>query len=171
MQLVKTDKLEAGEYRSHIYFTSVPNQKALGAKDELPKDTAALSVQLIPQFGITIPVLIRVGQSTTKVNISDLSLEKVNDSIQKLYMIFNRSGNFSVYGDIEVNYISPQGKSITVGFAKGFAVYTPNPVRQFQLNLKKTSGVDFHSGKLKVSYVPQSDVKAGKFAEAELVLK
>jgi hypothetical protein len=170
MQLVKTDKLEPGEYRSHIYFTSVPNQKALGEKDILPKDTAALSVQLFPQFGITIPVIIRVGPSTAKVSLSDLSLEKVNDSVQKLSMIFTRSGNFSVYGDIMVNYISPQGQTIAVGMAKGFAVYTPNLTRQFQLTIKKIAGVDFNSGKLKVSYVPQSDVKSGKLAEAEIQL-
>ena len=30
LQLIKTEQLEPGEYRSHIYFRAIPNQKALG---------------------------------------------------------------------------------------------------------------------------------------------
>jgi hypothetical protein len=170
MQLVKADKLAPGEYRSHIYFRSVAKEQPLGEKTLPPKDSSAVSVQLIPVFGITIPAIIRIGPSTAKVDISNLSIEKVNDSTQLLRMNFNRSGNFSVYGDIEVNYVSPQGKTTSVGFAKGLGVYTPNKIREFHITLRKTGPVDFHSGKLIVSYVAQSDVKAGKLAEAELQL-
>ena len=34
MQLIKTDQLKPGEYRSHVYFRAVPKQTALGAEEK-----------------------------------------------------------------------------------------------------------------------------------------
>ena len=66
MQLIKTDQLKPGEYRSHIYFRAVPKQTALGTEEKL-KDSTAIGVKLVPIFGITIPVIIKSGESTAKV--------------------------------------------------------------------------------------------------------
>ena len=170
IQLTKTDQLKPGEYRSHIYFRANPNVKALGEEDK-PKDTTAVSVRLIPIFGITIPAIIRVGQNTTKVSLSGLNFTIVNDTIPTFQLIFNRTGNMSAYGDLSVLHISPQGKKTEVGKANGIGVYTPNSSRRFQLQLSKTTGVNFHEGKLVVSYSAQNDAKPEKFAEAELPLK
>ena len=76
----------------------------------------------------------------------------------------------SVYGDITVDHISPQGKITRVGVANGVAVYTPNTIRRIQFNLKKIPGVDFSSGNLRVIYSASSDVKPVRYAEAELTL-
>lgn len=170
IQLIKTNQLATGEYRSHMYFRAVPIQKPLGEK-EVPQDTSAISVRLIPIFGITIPVIIRIGESTAKVSLSDLSFEMVSDTIPRLMMTFNRTGNMSVYGDLSVNYISLSGKVTQVGVVRGIAVYTPNALRRFQLNLNKVEGVDYHSGKLKIIYTAQTDVKSDRLAEGELPLK
>ncbi len=77
----------------------------------------------------------------------------------------------SVYGDIAVDHISPQGKITRVAIANGVAVYTPNTIRRFQLNLSNVPGIDYTSGKLKITYSASSDVKPVKYAEAELLLK
>ena len=169
MQLTKTNTLTPGEYRSHVYFRAVPMEKALG-DEETRKDSTGISVQLIPIFGITIPVIIRVGESTTKVTLNDLAVEMVNDTLPRLKMTFNRSGNMSVYGDISVKYTSPEGKVTEVGIVKGIAVYTPNALRRFQLDLKKVPEVDYRKGSLTVEYTTQSDVKSEKLAKAELTL-
>ena len=84
---------------------------------------------------------------------------------------FNRTGNMSVYGDIAVDHISPDGKITRVGIANGVAVYTPNTIRRFQMNLIKIPGIDYKTGRLKVSYSAPSDVKPVKYSEAELILK
>lgn len=170
MQVTNTDRLAPGEYRSHVYFRAVPKQVALG-EDEARKDSTAVSVQLIPIFGITIPVIIRVGESTTKVTLSDLKLEMVNDTTERLEMTFNRTGNMSVYGDIKVVHISPAGKETLVGVVNGIAVYTPNPARRFRVDIDRNAGVNFHSGVLKVTFSAQSDTKPEKYAEAELKLQ
>lgn len=170
MQLFRTTELAPGEYRSHIYFRAIPKTTALGA-EEVAKDTTTLSVKLVPIFGITIPVIIRVGENTTKVTLSDLKFETVNDTINRLTLAFNRTGNMSVYGDIDVFYIPPTGRGQQVGTLRGVAVYTPNPMRRIKMDLIKAQGVNYKIGKLQVTYSAQAEDKKGKFAEAELILR
>lgn len=170
MQLTKADQMTPGEYRSHVYFRAVPKQTALGTTEAV-KDSTSIGVKLIPIFGITIPVIIRSGESTMKVNLSDLKLEMISDTIPRLQFTFNRTGNQSVYGDILVEHISPRTVITPVGTVRGIAVYTPNTVRRFQMDLEKKANVDFHSGNLKITFSAQSDTKPEKFAEAVLKLQ
>lgn len=169
LQLIRTNELEPGEYRSHLYFRSIPRITPLGESPET-RDTTTISVMLTPVFGITIPAIIRVGESTAKVSISDLNFEMISDSIPVLGLVFNRSGNMSFFGDLTVDHISTQGKITRVGTANGVAVYTPNTRRQFQFNLIRDLGVDFGSGQLRVIYSAPSDVKPMRYSEAELAL-
>ncbi len=170
IQLIRSNELEPGEYRSHFYFRAIPNISPLGEKEKA-KDTTTISVMLTPVFGITIPAIIRVGESTAKVSISDLGFKMENDTIPRFSMVFNRSGNMSVFGDLTVDHISTRGKITRVGMANGVAVYTPNARRQFQFNLNKVPEVDFRTGTLRVIYTASSDVKPVRLAEAELPLK
>lgn len=169
VQLSKTTQMEPGEYRSHIYFRALPNTRPLGEEEK--KDTTTVSVRLVPVFGITIPTIIRVGESTTRVSLSDLAFSMKNDTLPVVSLKFNRTGNMSVYGDLSVSYISPAGKKTEVGRANGVAVYTPNAARKFQVALLKNSNTDYRNGKLQVVYTSPSDAKPLKYAEAELLLK
>lgn len=170
IQLTKTSDLKAGEYRSHIYFRAIPNAKPLG-EDEQKKDTTMLTIKLVPVFGITVPAIIRIGESNTKVTLSELDFSVQNDTVPLFKVKFNRTGNMSVYGELTVNHLSPSGKSTQVGKASGISVYTPNAARRFQLQLMRNLGVDYHSGSLHVEYNSPSDAKPMKFAEADLTLK
>jgi len=170
MQVTKTNELEPGEYRSHIYFRAVPREKALG-EIEKPKDTTAISVKLTPVFGITIPVIIRVGDPDAKVTLSDLAVDLQNDTLPRLNLTFNRTGSMSVYGDLSVTYTSPDGKQTEVGMVKGIAVYTPNVLRRFRVDMKIAEGIDYRNGKLHIDFNSQTDVKSSKLAEADLILK
>lgn len=169
VQLQRTGELTEGEYRSHMYFRAVPKEEPLGEPEI--RDTTTLTVKLTPIFGITIPVIIRSGNTKATAVLSDLSLEYVSDTIPRLKMKFSRSGNMSIYGDLVVNHISPQGKVTRVGVANGIAVYTPNLVRGFALNLNPPKGTNLRSGKIRVTYSAPSDVRPEKYAEAELVIR
>lgn len=169
MQVIGRERLDPGEYRSHVYFRAVPNEMALGEIDP-NADTTMVSIRLIPIFGITIPVIIRVGESTTKVFLSDLKLSENEEGQKLLAFTFNRSGNMSVYGDIAVTHIAPDGTETKVGVVNGIAVYTPNAVRKFQLLLNQGEKVDFTSGKLLITYSAQSDVRPETYASAQLIL-
>jgi len=169
VQLLRTNELTTGEYRSHFYFRAVPKSNPLG-ENETGKDTTAISVKLTPIFGITIPVIIRVGEYDDKVTLSDLALQTVNDTVPRFSMAFNRTGSMSVYGDLVVDHISLQGKITRVGIVNGIAVYTPNTIRRFQFNLNNIPGIDYRSGTLRIIYSAPSDVKPTRYAEAELKL-
>lgn len=170
IEVTRRSQLEEGEYRSHFYFRAVPKAKPLGEEEEVVED-GSISVQLTPVFGITIPVIIRMGESTTKVELSDVKLNLVENKQPNLEMTFNRSGNMSVYGDLRIDHISSTGITTRVGIANGVAVYTPNAVRKFNLNLDSSKGVDYTSGKLKVYFSAPSDVDSARYAEAELNLR
>jgi hypothetical protein len=171
VNLLNQREMENGEYRSHFYFRAVPKPTPLGQAGGTAQDSTAFSVRLTPIFGITIPVIIRVGESDSKVSITGLSLSLVNDTIPVAKFTFNRTGNMSVYGDLAYDHISPQGKVTRVGIANGVAVYTPNSIRHFQINLNRVAGVNFRSGRLRVTYSASSDLKPAKYAEAEITLQ
>lgn len=168
LQVVKTAQMANGEYRSHLYFRAVPDEKPLG---ETPKqDTSGISISLKPIFGITIPVIIRVGENDANVTLSDLSFTLSGDTA-KLTMNLNRTGMMSVYGDLKVDYVSPSGKKTQVKIVKGVGVYTPIPVRRFSMELDADKKADYRKGKLHVTYTLQTSDKSEKKAEAEIELK
>lgn len=161
-----------GEYRSHLYFRAVPDEKPLGDKPT-HKDSANISIQLTPIFGITIPVIIRVGENTSDVTLSDLSVNNSANNMDtvRLNLTFNRTGNMSVYGDLKVDHVSPTGKITQVKIVKGVGVYTPIPRRRLTIDLDMDKKVDYHKGKLHVTYTVQTSDKTTKAVEAELDLK
>lgn len=169
VQLYRANQLSEGEYRSHFYFRAVPKVNPLG-ETEQDTDTSAISVVIRPIFGITIPVIVRVGNPHANVILSNLSLKRINDTIPDFSLTFNRSGNASIYGDLAVYHISPQGKETKVGIANGIAVYTPNTKRIFHFNLNNVPGVDYTSGTLRAVFSAPSDVKPERYAEGELQL-
>ena len=159
VELVNTEGLKTGEYRSHIYLGEVP-------KNKVPSDATPGHSSI---FGFSLPVIIRVGETNVRVSLTDLKLELENNVTPKLQLTFKRSGNMSVYGDLEIVYISPQGKITQMQNVKGIAVYTPNDIRRFTVSLDSKSEVDYHKGSLSLSY----SSKDGniKYAEAELQLR
>lgn len=171
IQITKSDALQPGEYRSHLYFRAESAGEPLGDEQtDKNIDTSSISIHLTAVFGITIPTIIRIGEPTTQISVSDLSFENFNDSIPIMQMQFNRSGNMSVYGDLKVDYVSPQGKETRVADIKGIAVYTPTSKRRVRVTLEQLKGVDYSQGKLKVTYSSQAEDKFMSLAEGELIL-
>ena len=165
VQLTRTGNLEQGEYRSHMYFRAVEEQTALG--EEETADSEGISINIKTVFGISIPVIIRDGQSTTRIELSDVQLDTSGD-LPRLSLNINRSGNMSVYGNLRAVHLSLQGKETEVGAVKGVSVYTPNNTRNFSFDLRNTEGVDLHSGKLRISY---SEEKGDTMATVEKSLE
>ena len=163
----KPAQMAAGEYRSHLYVRAVPKPTPMGEKESV---TADIGVKLVPVFGLSIPVIIRVGESHTGTSITGLSLTASETDPYNLSLSLNRSGNMSIYGDIYVKHMAPNGKSTDVGVVKGLAVYSPNPIRYIQLPLEKNKMVNYHTGTLVTRFVANVDGKDKKITEAELVL-
>ena len=170
MQLRRSSDTEPGEYRSHMYFRAVPEESALGMEEQL-EDTTAIGIRLTPIFGITIPVIVRAGDTEAEVSINNMSVESMNDTTAKLSIVFNRSGNRSVYGDLTVDYKPNSGAGMQVGLVRGIAVYTPNETRKFQMDIKKPEGINFTDGKLVVRFTNAEEDNENLLAEKELLLE
>ncbi len=169
IQLTKISELAPGEYRSHIYFRAVPDKPPLGENKAVAD--SAISIHLIPVFGISIPVIIRSGETTCQVSMTDLSVKMTEDTMPMLNITFLRKGNISAYGDISVDYTSIYGNTVHVGSVKGIAVYTPNQVRRFQLALEKGKDINYHSGKLHIVYSTPAEARSAKIAETVMILR
>ncbi|MEZ7500542.1 molecular chaperone [Flavobacterium sp. Arc3] len=166
IQLIKTNGLEQGEYRSHLYFRGVPKNKIL-EKEGLTHKPENLSISIKPVFGISIANIITIGEATTTVALSNLAVQQSEEEII-LSLDFNRSGNNSCYGDIQINHISAAGITTSAATIKGFAVYAPGNLRRTKIKLIATSNIDYTKGQLKVIYSTQD--KGVKYAEASLRL-
>lgn len=108
----------AGEYRAHMLFRAVPDVVAATERDG-GATASGVSISLTPIYGITIPVIVRVGDVSASASIGKAWIETGEE--QTLFSFdLARTGNRSVYGDIEV---TRPGVSEPLFVARGIAVY------------------------------------------------
>ena len=156
VQLTRSSGLAPGEYRSHFYFRAVEKQTALGQEPE--SEAEGISIDIKTVFGISIPVIIRKGESTTQLEISDLQISETEDRYN-LSMTINRSGNMSVYGNLTIEHVSPEGITTEIQKIKGISVYVPNLRRNFNVIIKAPEGVNLQEGSLRVYYTSDTGEK------------
>ena len=167
IQVVRAAELQPGEYRSHLYFRAINDDKQTTIPDS--QDTKSVSVSIKPVFGISIPVIIRLGADSTTATISDA--EFVGGDEPAVNVVLNRDGNKSVYGHLQAEHISETGAVTQVGIAKGLAVYTSVPRRYFKLPLDKAAGVDYAKGSLRITYIEaEENAKGTVLAESAVKL-
>ncbi|MEO8174665.1 MAG: hypothetical protein ABI581_16335, partial [Sediminibacterium sp.] len=73
MQLNKSGNMIPGEYRSHLYIRALNKPTPLGSGETVQSET--IGVKLVPVFGISIPVIVRVGDSKAGISITGPSLK------------------------------------------------------------------------------------------------
>jgi hypothetical protein len=168
IQTINTNEMQPGEYRSHLYFRAVADKPV--SEDKSNKPAKSLSVQLVPTFGTAIPVIIRNGSTNVTVTVEKPEVVWESTKTPQLSMTFKRTGNISVYGDLTVQHVSPTGKTTQVAIAKGMAIYTPNSTRKILLNLDNTQGIDYHKGKLTITYSTSGESKAAVITSTEIDL-
>ena len=156
--------MQAGEYRSHLFFRSEKDYTPLGMKKS-DKDTALVSVQVTPIFGMSIPIIIRTGAVHVTTTLENLKLETLNDSSQYLKLSIVRTGNISSYGDIVIQYIPEEGKPYQIGAMAGVGVYTNIEKRNVVIKLKNSAGSVVTRGKLKIQYISNNEPKQIVYAE------
>jgi hypothetical protein len=164
----------SGEYRSHLYFRAVPqSMEPDSSRSANPADSTGFSVRLTPIYGWAIPIIVRVGNVTAEVTLSDLSLQPTADSPDDYTLTFKvqRSGSESVFGDFQVMYYPNKGSSIVVGNLNAIAVYTPNRVRKIEMALSIPPGKKSSPGRLVVRYLNRSDTKEDLLGESAILFK
>ena len=168
MQVRKPADLEPGEYRSHLLFRAVPSTAPdLGTA----QDPAAFSVQLTAIYGVSIPIIVRHGDTAAKATLSELEIAPPSgaEATPALRFRIGRTGNQSIYGNLTVTFVPARGKPSVVGLANGVAVYTPNPLRRAVIPLRAPPGVVLKNGRLHLAYTKQEKGNE-TIAEADLLV-
>ena len=116
--------LPDGEYRSHFMAVSVPTDVDEGfsiedAVGDGSEGGERIGVTIRPRFGISIPVILRIGETTLDVGMQDIALVQTQDG-PAVMVVITRSGTRSAYGDM---IVSAPGSSVPVAIARGVGVY------------------------------------------------
>ena len=165
LQVTKTGEMSEGEYRSHLYFRAVEKETAL-AKEDLQQNTDGISINIKTVFGISIPVILRKGNTKADVQLKNLQLDLSENPILSLDIV--REGNRSLYGNFTVSYKADGKTEKEIGKVNGISVYTPNSKRHFKFPLENSEDINWHSGQIKIEY---EDKKARASSSAILDLK
>ncbi len=147
--LRKPNGLPDGEYRSYLRFTAIPDTGGRSLETTLNAGQGDMSIRLTPVMSLSIPVIVRQGQTRASVKLTQLSLKNRGHDNQRLVMVFERSGNRSLYGDVIATYHPANGQTRVVGQAIGVAIYPPLERRRFELPL---AAEHLSNGRLEVRF-------------------
>jgi hypothetical protein len=153
-----------GEYRAHMLFRAVPD--AVAATDRADGTAASgVSVALTPIYGITIPVIIRIGELSAQATIGKAWIEQADD--QNMFAFdLARTGNRSVYGDIEV---TRAGVKDPLFLARGIAIYPEVAGRKVAIPVPPEVAAAL-KGPIKIRYSEDREVGGATIAELSTVV-
>ena len=117
-------ELPDGEYRVHMSFAAIPKVTPVAAPGDAP--TEGFAINLVPIYGITMPIIIRKGQLEATAGLANPRIEQAEEGTVFAIDI-SRSGTASVYGDI---LVYRQGNDEPVFVARGLGVYPEIQSRQ-----------------------------------------
>ncbi len=170
--LRKPRALEPGEYRSHLLLRAIPSKNIGKSVEEPSSNDTGISVVLVPVYGVSIPVIVRHGDLTAKVSLTDLALAPASRQGEgdRLSFRINRDGDRSVLGDLTVTYFPNGGKAdeLVVAQVTRLAVYTPNASRTVMMPLHFPDGVTLGHGRLHVAFRETPKNGGALLGEAEI---
>ena len=161
--LQATENLPDGEYRAHMLFRAIPKTPEATAEAE-PGN--GLKINLIPVYGVTIPVIIRKGELKATAAIANASIARDNEG-QTLQFDLSRQGDKSVFGEV---HVTRPGVAEPLLVAKGIAVYPELGSRQVSLPLDGTAAGKM-PGEVVISYYEAPEAGGGLIAQLRTVLR
>lgn len=156
--------LPDGEYRVHLLFRAIPPSIPVAASGA--EAAKGLQLQLIPVYGVTIPVIVRLGNLEAKAGISNVQVEK-SDGKPAIGLDLSRSGTRSTFGEVLV--LKP-GVKDPIATLKSVAVYTELAARHVDVPVDENYKGDL-SGPVTVQYVETYRDGNEKIAETQAVLR
>lgn len=167
-----TPDLPPGEYRTHFSAVAVPPGLDKGFTAEQAAGTAnpnTIGVRILPRFGISIPVIVRVGQTTLSAGLADLAVTTQPSGGKVLGLTITRSGTRSAFGDITITAPGLRKPLLEV---KGIGVYTELTARRLSLPLPAdTNPALLRSGaRLKVTYTDDDEAPGQILAQQEFIV-
>lgn len=154
--------LPDGEYRVHMLFRAVPPATpVVQPAGDPPK---GVQFKLTPIYGVTIPVIVRLGNLAASAAIANVSLEN-KDGESVIGLDITRQGNRSTYGEVRV---FKTGHKDPIAIEKGVAVYTEVGKRHVTLPLVDKTAAQ---GPVTVEYVETFEDGTHLLAQTQAVLR
>jgi P pilus assembly chaperone PapD len=156
--------LPDGEYRVHLLFRAIPPANPVAAPTDQP--AKGLSFSLTPVYGVTIPVIVRLGNLRGKAGIANVRLEH-RDGKSLVALDLSRSGERSTFGEVRV--LKPGVKN-PIAIQRAVAVYKELGTRSVEIPIDE----DFTgnpAGPVTVQYVENYDDGSKTIAETQAVLR
>lgn len=156
--------LPDGEYRVHLLFRAVPPPTPVTPSDGEP--VKGLHLQLIPIYGVTIPVIVRLGNLQVSAAIANVALAK-KDGQPAIALDLSRSGTRSTFGDVRV---LKAGVKDPIAFQSAVAIYTELGERHMLIPVDQAYKGPL-TGPVTVQYVETFDDGRQLLAETQAVLR
>src|SRR5689334_13561865 len=93
--------LPDGEYRVHMLFRAIPPATPV-VQPAAATQEKGLRFQLTPIYGVTIPVIVRLGNLQATAGITNVHLDKSKDGAAVVAIDLTRSGSRSTFGEVRV---------------------------------------------------------------------
>lgn len=143
--------LADGEYRVHMSFTAIPRPREVTAE---ATPAQGVSIQLIPIYGVTIPIIVRHGRVEAQVAMNQPQIVR-GENGPEFSIRLSRAGDSSTYGSIRV---TKAGREDPLLQLNGVAVYPEVQDREVRVRLSPEQAAEFR-GQVRVEY--REPVEAG----------
>ena len=157
--------LADGEYRVHLLFRAIPPANPVVQPASVDTEKG-VRFQLTPVYGVTIPVIVRLGNLQATASIQHVHLDR-KDGKSLVEMDITRSGKRSTFGEVRV--LKPGAKA-PIAIQKGVAVYTEIGIRHVAIPVDEARLADA-AGPVTVQYVETFDDGSNVIAETQAVLR
>lgn len=154
--------LPDGEYRVHMAFAALPKVHPVTAA---PAAKNGIAINLIPIYGIVMPIIVRKGELTVKAGLANPHIVHGPKGDQ-FEVDMTRSGTESVYGDL---LVFPRGAKDPVFVARGIGVYPEITTRHasFAITPQQEAAM---KGPVHVEFREASENGGGEIASIDTVL-
>jgi hypothetical protein len=158
--------LPDGEYRVHMLFRAIPPATPVVQEASAPAEKG-LRFKLTPIYGVTIPVIVRLGNLQATAGIANVHLEKTSEGAPAVAVDLTRSGSRSTFGEVRV---LKSGVKDPIALQKAVAVYTELNSRHVAIPVNPAYKGEV-SGPVTVQYVETFDDGDHVIAETKTVLR
>jgi hypothetical protein len=154
--------LPDGEYRVHMSFAALPKVRAV---TDAPVDKSGIAINLIPIYGIVMPIIVRKGELTVTAGLANPRIVH-GPTGDEFAVDMTRSGNESTYGDL---LVYPQGAKDPVFVARGIGVYPEITIRHaaFSISPEQAGAL---KGRVRVEFREAVENGGGLIASIDAVL-
>jgi hypothetical protein len=132
---------------------------------DTPTDANGIGINLIPLYGIVMPIIVRKGELTVTAGLANPRLVH-GPKGDAFALDMTRTGSESVYGDL---FVYPQGAKDPVFVLRGIGVYPEIGTRHASFALTPTEAAAM-KGRMRIEYRDAGEKGGALIASVDAVL-